>query len=100
MESLDPRNEAIASLEITSSQDIDGIEAGSTPSLICRLSEPGTIFWIAKGKNLTTIRESEFRGRLDIKQASRNDSGDYTCMASTNSGESLDKTIRIRVIGK
>lgn len=87
-------------LEIESSQKIDGIEAGSTPSLTCKLSEPGQIWWETKNKNLTTIRESDHKVRLDLKKISRNDNGNYSCIAKTNSGKHLDKTISIHVIGK
>ncbi|XP_044012009.1 tyrosine-protein phosphatase 69D isoform X2 [Aphidius gifuensis] len=87
-----------ASLEIESSQKIDGIEAGSTPSLTCKLSEPGQIWWKTKDKNLTTIRESDYRVRLDLKKISRNDKGNYSCIAKTNGGKYLEKTISIHVI--
>lgn len=89
----------LATLEIESSQKIDGIEAGSTPSLTCKLSEPGQIWWRTKGKNLTTIRESDYRARLDLKKVNRDDRGNYTCTAQTNGGEHLEKVINIRVIG-
>lgn len=87
-------------LEITASQDLEGIEAGSTPSLICKLNVPGQIWWTSNGKNLTTIKDYDSGGRLDIKQASRNDTGDYTCMAQTADEELLKKDVHIRVIGK
>lgn len=87
-------------LEITASQDLEGIEAGSTPSLICKLNVPGQIWWTSNGKNLTTIKDFDSGGRLDIKQASRNDTGDYKCMAQTADGELLKKDVHIRVIGK
>lgn len=89
-----------ATLEIEVSQKIDGIEAGSTPNLLCRLSEPGQIWWQFKEKNVTTIKESEYRGRLDLMHSSRNDTGNYTCKALTNGGELLEKIIPIRIIGK
>lgn len=100
IETAEPRNENAATLEITASQDLEGIEAGSTPSLICRLNAPGQIWWASNGKNLTTIKDFESGGRLDIKQASRNDTGDYKCMAQTVGGELLEKDVHIRVIGK
>lgn len=87
-------------LEITASQDLEGIEAGSTPSLICKLNVPGQVSWTSNGKNLTTIKDFESGGRLDIKQASRNDTGDYKCVAQTAEGELLEKDVHIRVIGK
>lgn len=87
------------SLEIQSSQDIEGIEAGSTPSLLCKLNVPGHVWWSTDGRNLTTIKDLEYAGRLDIKKASRNDTGDYKCSAQTIDGESLEKNIHIRVIG-
>ncbi|XP_024944758.1 tyrosine-protein phosphatase 69D isoform X2 [Cephus cinctus] len=86
------------SLEISSSQDSQGIEAGSTPSLTCKLSEPGRVWWTANGKNLTTIKDSDLGGRLDIRKASRNDTGEYICMAQTAKGLYLQKSINIRVI--
>lgn len=90
----------IASLEIRSSQDIEGIEAGSTPSLVCKLNVPGQVWWSTGGRNLTTIKDLEiYSGRFDIKKASRNDTGDYKCSAQTADGESLEKNIHIRVIG-
>ncbi|XP_050461822.1 tyrosine-protein phosphatase 69D [Cataglyphis hispanica] len=89
----------IASLEIRSSQDIEGIEAGSTPSLVCKLNVPGQVWWSTGGRNLTTIKDLEiYSGRFDIKKASRNDTGDYKCSAQTADGESLEKNIHIRVI--
>ena len=88
------------SLTIEISQDAEGIEAGSTPSLICRLSEPGQILWLSPGRTLTVVKESKKIGRLDLKQARRQDTGNYTCKAKTDSGKSLDKTVHIRVIGK
>ncbi|XP_034937017.1 tyrosine-protein phosphatase 69D isoform X2 [Chelonus insularis] len=87
-----------ATLEIDSSQQIDEIEAGSTPSFICRLSEPGQILWTRNDKNVTTVVESEYKVRLDLKQVSRDDMGNYTCKAKTNGGEYLEKKINIRVI--
>lgn len=87
-----------ASLEILSSQDVEGIEAGSTPSLLCKLNVPGHVWWSTEGRNLTT-KELENSRRLDIKKASRNDTGDYKCSAQTIDGESLEKNIHIRVIG-
>ncbi|XP_020284869.1 tyrosine-protein phosphatase 69D [Pseudomyrmex gracilis] len=90
--------EPTASLEIQSSQDIEGIEAGSTPSLLCKLDVPGQVWWSTGGRNLTTIKDFEYGGRLDIKKASRNDTGDYKCSAQTADGESLEKNIHIRVI--
>ncbi|XP_026827836.1 tyrosine-protein phosphatase 69D isoform X1 [Ooceraea biroi] len=94
----EPKIERTALLDIRSSQDIGGIEAGSTPSLVCKLSVPGQIWWSTGGRNLTTIKDFEFMGRLDIKKASRNDTGDYKCSAKTASGELLEKNIHIRVI--
>ncbi|KAK0183353.1 hypothetical protein PV327_001403 [Microctonus hyperodae] len=88
----------MATLEIESSQEVDGIEAGSTPSFTCKLSEPGRIWWIAKGQNLTSVNESEYRERLDLTKASRDHMGNYTCKARTNGGEYLEKMITIRVI--
>lgn len=60
---------------------------------------PGQIWWTTKGNNLTTIKDFEHAGRFDIKKASRNDTGDYKCMARTTEGELLEKEIHIRVIG-
>ncbi|XP_035721716.1 tyrosine-protein phosphatase 69D-like [Vespa mandarinia] len=97
-ENIWQKNEKIATLEITTSQDIDGIEAGSTPSLTCKLNVPGQVWWTTKGNNLTTIKDFEHAGRFDIKKASRNDTGDYKCMARTIEGELLEKEIHIRVI--
>jgi len=95
----DPKSERTASLDIRSSQDIEGIEAGSTPSLLCKLNVPGQVWWSTDGRNLTTIKDFEYGGRFDIKMASRNDTGDYKCSALTTDGEFLEKNIRIRVIG-
>ncbi|XP_043501745.1 tyrosine-protein phosphatase 69D-like [Polistes fuscatus] len=97
-ENIWQNNEKTATLEITISQDIDGIEADSTPSLTCKLNVPGQVWWTAKGNNLTTIKDFENAGRFDIKKASRNDTGDYKCMARTTEGELLEKEIHIRVI--
>ncbi|XP_015176074.1 PREDICTED: tyrosine-protein phosphatase 69D [Polistes dominula] len=97
-ENIWQKNEKIATLEITISQDVDGIEADSTPSLTCKLNVPGQVWWTAKGNNLTTIKDFENAGRFDIKKASRNDTGDYKCMARTTQGELLEKEIHIRVI--
>ncbi|XP_014611442.1 PREDICTED: tyrosine-protein phosphatase 69D isoform X2 [Polistes canadensis] len=97
-ENIWQNNEKTATLEITISQDIDGIEADSTPSLTCKLNVPGQVWWTAKGNNLTTIKDFENAGRFDIKKASRNDTGDYKCMARTIEGELLEKEIHIRVI--
>lgn len=95
---IEPKSERTASLEIRSSQDSEGIEAGSTPSLICKLNVPGQVWWSTDGRNLTTIKDFE-GGRLDIKKASRNDTGDYKCSAQTTDGEFLEQNIHIRVIG-
>lgn len=86
-------------MDIQSSQDINGIEAGSTPSLLCKLDVPGQVWWSSGGRNLTTIKDFEYGGRLDIKKASRNDTGDYKCSAQTADGELLEKDIHIEVIG-
>ncbi|KAL0106185.1 hypothetical protein PUN28_016122 [Cardiocondyla obscurior] len=94
----EPKPERTASLEIRSSQDIEGIEAGSTPSLLCKLNVLGQVWWSTDGRNLTTIKDFEYGGRLDIKKASRNDTGDYKCSAQTIDGEYLEKNIHIRVI--
>lgn len=98
IETTESKNENPAILEITASQDLEGIEAGSTPSLICKLSVPGQIWWTSNGKNLTTIKDFDSGGRLDIKQANRNDTGDYKCIAQTVEGEILEKDVHIRVI--
>lgn len=98
IENIWQKNENIATLEITPSQDINGIEAGSTPSLTCKLNVPGQVWWTAKGNNLTTIKDFDHAGRLDIKKVSRKDTGDYKCMARTIEGELLEKEIHIRVI--
>ncbi|XP_012216219.1 tyrosine-protein phosphatase 69D isoform X2 [Linepithema humile] len=97
-EVLEPKIERTASLEIRSSQDMEGIEAGSTPSLVCKLNVPGQVWWSTGDRNLTTVKDFEYIGRLDIKKASRNDTGEYKCSALTADGESLEKTIHIRVI--
>ena len=88
-----------ATLDIEVSQKLDGIEAGSTPSLICKISEHSHIQWRSKGRNLTTFKDSENRGRIDLKNASRSDTGNYTCVANTSGGEYLEKTVFVRVIG-
>lgn len=95
----EPKIERTASLDIRSSQDMEGIEAGSTPSLVCKLNMPGQVWWSTGDRNLTTVKDFEHIGRLDIKKASRNDTGEYKCSALTADGESLEKTIHIRVIG-
>lgn len=100
IEATEPKNENPTTIEITASQDLEGIEAGSTPSVICKLNVPGQIWWTRNGKNLTTIKDFELGGRLDIKQASRNDTGDYKCIAQTIEGEVLEKDVYIRIIGK
>ncbi|XP_043266767.1 tyrosine-protein phosphatase 69D isoform X2 [Venturia canescens] len=90
-----------ATLEIDSSQKIDGIEAGSTPFLICKLSEPGMITWNSDGRNITTIRDLDYstpKGRIDLRQAKRNDTGNYTCTGKTNGGDFLQKTVFVRII--
>ncbi|XP_063989399.1 tyrosine-protein phosphatase 69D [Diachasmimorpha longicaudata] len=88
----------LATLEIEASQKIDGIEANSTPSFTCKLSEPGQIYWIKDDKNLTTIKVSETQARFDLTLARLEDRGNYTCMAVTNGHEKLEKTIGVRVI--
>ncbi|XP_033338390.2 protein tyrosine phosphatase 69D isoform X1 [Megalopta genalis] len=98
IEATERTNENPSALEITASQDLEGIEAGSTPSLICKLNVPGQIWWTSNGKNLTTIKDYDAGGRLDIKQANRNDTGDYKCMAQTMDGKLLEKGIHIRII--
>ncbi|KAG7207852.1 hypothetical protein KM043_009453 [Ampulex compressa] len=97
-DTIDQKNERTNTLEITASQNVEGIEAGSTPSVICKLNVPGHIWWSLNGRNLTTIKDYELGGRLDIKKASRNDTGDYKCMALTMDGELLEKDVHIRVI--
>ncbi|CAG5077013.1 Similar to Ptp69D: Tyrosine-protein phosphatase 69D (Drosophila melanogaster) [Cotesia congregata] len=91
-------NVPFASMEIEASQQLDGIEADSTPHFICKLSEPSHIWWTFSDKNVTTINESDYRARFDLKKASRKDSGNYSCRAKTYGGEFLEKTISIRVI--
>ncbi|XP_043249228.1 tyrosine-protein phosphatase 69D-like isoform X1 [Colletes gigas] len=98
IDTVERKNENPSTLEITASQDLEGIEAGSTPSLICKLNVLGQIWWTSNGRNLTTIKDYESGGRLDIKQASRNDTGDYKCVAQTVDGELLEKDVHIRVI--
>ncbi|XP_011297066.1 tyrosine-protein phosphatase 69D isoform X2 [Fopius arisanus] len=88
----------LATLEIEASQKIDGIEANSTPSFTCKLSEPGQIYWVKDEKNLTTVKMSETLARFDLISASLEDRGNYTCMAVTNGHEKLQKTIDVRVI--
>lgn len=100
VETTEQKNENPTNIEITASQDLEGIEAGSTPSLTCKLNVPGHIWWARNGKNLTTIKDFESGGRLDIKQASRNDTGDYKCMAQTIEGEVTEKDVHIRIIGE
>ncbi|XP_057340259.1 tyrosine-protein phosphatase 69D-like isoform X1 [Microplitis mediator] len=97
-EVVETQNVPFASIEIEASQQLDGIEAGSTPSFICKLSEPSHIWWTFSDKNVTTINESDYRARFDLKIASRKDSGNYTCKAKTYGGELLEKTISIRVV--
>ncbi|XP_014226420.1 tyrosine-protein phosphatase 69D [Trichogramma pretiosum] len=85
-------------LDIIVSQDPHGVESGSTPSLICKTIEPSpSIWWSYNDKNLTSVKDSEFMERLDIKQATRQDSGNYTCNSVLSSGY-VSKTIYIRVI--
>ncbi|XP_074107914.1 protein tyrosine phosphatase 69D isoform X2 [Cotesia typhae] len=91
-------NVPFASMEIEASQQLDGIEADSTPHFICKLSEPSHIWWTFSDKNVTTINESDYRARFDLKKASRKDSGNYSCRAKTYGGEFLEKTVSIRVI--
>lgn len=77
--------------------------AETTPSLICKLSEPGLITWYSEGRNLTTIRDSDYstpKGRIDLRKAKRSDTGNYTCTAKTNGGDVLEKTVFVRIIGK
>lgn len=86
-------------LDIIVSQDREGIEAGSTPSLICKTSGPvSSLWWSFKEKNLTSVRESDGTERFDLKKATREDSGNYTCNA-VFSEKQIKKTIHIRVIG-
>lgn len=85
-------------MHVEVSQDAEGIEAGSTPSLTCQFSEPGHIVWLSPGRNLTFVKESKEKVRLDLKPARRQDTGNYTCRAQTESGKLVDKTIGIRVI--
>lgn len=87
-------------MHVEVSQDAEGIEAGSTPSLTCQFSEPGHIVWLSPGRNLTFVKESKEKVRLDLKPARRQDTGNYTCRAQTESGKLVDKTIGIRVIGE
>lgn len=86
-------------LEITVSQDHEGIEAGSTPSLICKTFAPvSSVWWSFKEKNLTSIKESDSTERFDLKKATRQDSGNYSCNAII-SNKHIKKAIHIRVIG-
>ncbi|XP_058804465.1 tyrosine-protein phosphatase 69D isoform X2 [Phymastichus coffea] len=87
-----------AALEIGVSQDAKGVEAGSTPHLSCRILEPAShVWWSVEGKNLTSVKENEFVERLDIKKATRQDSGNYTCNAII-SNVHVKKIVHIRVI--
>ncbi|XP_032671027.1 tyrosine-protein phosphatase 69D isoform X2 [Odontomachus brunneus] len=93
----EPKAERTPLLQFKSSQNVDGIEADSTPSLECWLNVPGQVWWSTGDRNLTTVNANS-SGRLDIKKASRNDTGDYKCMAQTADGKLLEKNIHIRVI--
>ncbi|OXU25361.1 hypothetical protein TSAR_005640 [Trichomalopsis sarcophagae] len=85
-------------LEIVVSQGSEVIEAGSTPYFICKSLEPvSTVWWTFNGKNVSSVKESEFADRFDLKTATRQDSGNYTCHAVTSAGL-VNKTARIRVI--
>jgi hypothetical protein len=87
-------------MEIVVSQDPRGIEAGSTPHLLCKTFEPASnIWWTYDNKNLTSVKENDFVQRFDLKKATRQDSGNYTCNVQISSNI-VKKTIRIRVIGK
>ncbi|XP_066594024.1 tyrosine-protein phosphatase 69D isoform X2 [Prorops nasuta] len=97
-ETTEDKYDETITLNITVSQNNDGIEAGSTPSLMCKLNIPGFVWWSRNEKNLTTINDFDNHGRLDIKKANRNDTGNYTCNAKTNNGKFLKETIQIRII--
>ncbi|XP_011501448.1 PREDICTED: tyrosine-protein phosphatase 69D isoform X2 [Ceratosolen solmsi marchali] len=85
-------------LEIIVSQDPKGIEAGSTPHLICKAFEPvSSIWWTYDNKNLTSVKENDYLQRFDLKKATREDSGNYTCHVHI-SNSVVKKTIHIRVI--
>lgn len=87
-------------ITITESQ-VGGIEAGSTPSLTCWVKLPSTISWTRDGIKLNSTTEQENKERLDIKNANRNDSGNYTCHAKSFDGDfEANKTIEIKVYGK
>ena len=86
---------------IVVSQDATGIEAGSTPSLTCNAKTPSQIWWNREGVNLTTIRESDLKARLDILHAKREDSGNYTCHVKANDGSfEENRNITIKIYGE
>ncbi|KAJ8667803.1 hypothetical protein QAD02_009466 [Eretmocerus hayati] len=93
------QSESEEHLEIDVSQDSKGVEAGSTPNLVCRsILKPATVlWWSSNGKNFTSVKEPGFRERFDLKKATRKDSGNYTCNAII-SGKHITKTVHIRVI--
>ncbi|XP_012253102.2 tyrosine-protein phosphatase 69D isoform X2 [Athalia rosae] len=86
-------------LLITVSQNSAGIEAGSTPSLNCTIGGPGEVWWTKDDANITSLVKTELSSTMEIKMASRNDTGNYTCLAKSSLDEKIyNKTIFIRVI--
>lgn len=87
---------------ISSTQDLESIEAESTPTLNCNTSVQGYIWWLRNGINITSNKDLPY-GSIDsltIKMASRNDTGNYTCVVKTTDGNMYNRTVNLRVIGE
>lgn len=87
-------------LKIKGTQAFRSIEAGSTPSLTCTIGEENgdEVWWSRNGRNVTSRDDSKISKTLDIKTASRNDTGNYTCFGITLNGILTNHTVYIRVI--
>ncbi|XP_015520829.2 tyrosine-protein phosphatase 69D isoform X1 [Neodiprion lecontei] len=90
--------ETASPINITVSQPEEYIEAGTTPSLTCKSKVQGYVWWTKDGGNLTLPINSSDGSLWQIKKASGNDTGNYTCVAQTLAGNLHNETRYIRVV--
>lgn len=84
-------------------QPFQSIEANSTPSLNCTILTEGTVRWMKDGKELNAteneVMEPKRSQTYEIKRATRNDTGNYTCVGKMTNDTEVSHTVHIRVIG-
>ncbi|XP_046745676.1 tyrosine-protein phosphatase 69D isoform X2 [Diprion similis] len=95
---LNELQETTSPINITVSQREEYILAETTPSLTCKSKVQGYTWWTKDGGNLTLPQNSSDESVWEIKRASRNNTGNYTCVVATLTGEVFNETRYIRVI--